>query len=76
MKNARKIVIVLLALVFAASLGMIIHRSLEYKKGEETYAEAESLAEIPDFSQLPPPQPEEPIEQEEKPVYVDPYAEA
>ena len=76
MKNARKIVMVLLALVFVVSLGMVVYRSMEYKKGEETYAEAESLAELPDFSQLPPPQPEEPPAQEEKPVYVDPYADA
>lgn len=62
----------LLILVFVSSLSMVLYRGWEYWKGEQVYEEAESLADVPDFSALP--QPEEPAE--ESPASVDPYADA
>ena len=77
-KNIRRILMVILGLVFAGSVAMMIYRGIQYKEGEETYAEAETLVDLPDLSQIPVPnvedEPEE--EAEEKPVYVDPYADA
>lgn len=77
-KNIRRILMVILGLVFAGSVAMMIYRGIQYKEGEETYAEAETLVDLPDLSQIPVPnvedEPEE--EAEEEPVYVDPYADA
>ena len=83
-QKTRKLLIALLSLVFVGSLGMLIYRGMDYKKGEETYAEAETLVELPDFSDLPAPVVEaetsgtetETAEEEPKQVYVDPYADA
>lgn len=66
---------VLLALVFIGSIGMVIYRGIEYKEGEETYEEAAELVQLPDLSKLPEPTLEEETE-ESAPVYVDPYADA
>ena len=82
-KTVRKILIVVLAAVFIGSITMMLRQNMQYQQGEEEYAEAETLVELPDFSQLPAPVPTVPEEQasqesapeEEKPVYVDPYAE-
>ena len=82
-KTVRKILIAVLAVVFVGSITMMLRQNQQYQRGEEAYAEAESLVELPDFTQLPAPVPTVPEEQapqtdepeEEKPVYVDPYAE-
>lgn len=82
-KSVRKILLVVLAAVFIGSIAMMLRQNMQYQQGAEEYAEAESLVELPDFSQLPPPVPTVPGDQvlqesapeEEKPVYVDPYAE-
>lgn len=57
---------------------MVIYRTMEYKEGEEIYAEAAELVQLPDLSDLPDPVLEETEETEETdaPVYVDPYADA
>ena len=87
-RKTRRVLIALLALVFVGSLGMLIYRGMDYREGEEVYAEAETLVELPDLSDLPAPTveiaapapetPETPEAPEapEKPVYVDPYADA
>lgn len=77
-KNIRRIFMVVLGLVFAGSVTMLVYRGIQYKEGEETYAEAENLVDLPDLSQIPVPNVEEEPEKEaeEKPVYVDPYADA
>ena len=86
-KKLRIALIALLALVFITSAAMLIHENIQYQEGEETYAEAESLVELPDLSALPtpvlegaPPAEEAPSAGEEppaaRPVYVDPYADA
>ena len=87
-RRTRRVLIALLALVFVGSLGMLIYRGMDYREGEEVYAEAETLVELPDLSDLPAPTvetaapapetPETPEAPEapEKPVYVDPYADA
>ena len=86
-RKIRMALIVVLALVFAGSLIGLIYRAVEYRKGEETYAEAESLVDLPDLSELPSPtldpEPSQslPVQEEEQPqeetvVYVDPYADA
>ena len=54
-QTIRRILMVVLALVFIGSLGMLIYRPRDYQKGEETYAEAETLVELPDLSELPVP---------------------
>ena len=77
-RKIRRGLMVLLALIFAGSLGMVIYRTMEYKEGEEIYAEAAELVQLPDLSDLPDPVLEETEETEEAdaPVYVDPYADA
>ena len=82
-RTTRRILMVVLALVFVGSLGMLAYRTMEYKEGEEIYAEAETLVELPDFSDLPAPVIESAAEEtlqetpaEEKPIYADPYADA
>ena len=89
MKKGRLLLMAVLALVLAGSVGMLIRQNIQYRKGQEAYAEAEALVELPDLSQLPQPEREEaekiPDEEapsgeeapaEERPVYVDPYADA
>ena len=83
MKKLRLLLTAALALVLAVSVGMLIRQNIQYREGEEAYAEAEALVELPDLSQLPRPEPvpeeapsEEEIAPEEQPVYVDPYADA
>ncbi len=84
MKKLRLLLIAALVLVLAVSVGMLIRQNIQYREGEEAYAEAEALVELPDLSQLPQPEPvpeetvpsEEEMAPEEQPVYVDPYADA
>lgn len=82
-RTTRRILMVVLALVFVGSLGMLAYRTMEYKEGEEIYAEAETLVDLPDLSDLPVPVVERAAEEvpqetstEVKTVYVDPYADA
>ena len=91
-KTIRRVLMVALGLVFLGSAGMAIYNQIQYKEGDEVYAEAEELVELPDLSQIQEPveqetkeEPEEPAQEEEtleeapeeeKPVYVDPYADA
>lgn len=77
-KHIRRILMVVLGLVFAGSVAMVIYRGIQYQEGEEIYAEAETLVDLPNLSQLPALSLEEEAEEEaeEKPVYVDPYADA
>lgn len=74
-KKIRTALIVLLALVLVGSLGMLLWQSMQYRTGEESYAEAEALAEP---STPPVQKPEEPAEEEpteeEPPAPADEYA--
>ena len=86
-QKLRRGVMLVLALVFVGSTVMLIRQNIQYREGEEIYAEAEALVDLPDLTQLPPvvetleeapaqqPAEETPAEAE-KPVYVDPYADA
>ena len=78
---------VLLALVFAVSIARVCYQFFQYRQGEEIYAQAEELVDLPDLTDLPilPPveepdassgQEQEVPPEEEVPVYVDPYADA
>lgn len=75
-KKLRILVMLVLAAVFIGSLTMVILRSLDYRRGEEAYAEAESLVQLPDLSGLEIPEPAEPTDEPEQAVYIDPYADA
>ena len=90
-RKIRAALIVLLAVVFVGSLVMFLRQIIQYREAAETYDEAKTLAELPDLSQIPLPEaePETPPaveeapadelpadEEPEKPVYVDPYADA
>lgn len=68
-RKTRRVLIALLSLVFAGSLGMLVYCVMDCREGEETYAEAETLVDLPDFSDLPPPVTEEaaPAPETEKP---------
>lgn len=46
-KNIRKILIVLLALVFLGSLTMLLQEQRKYSEGEDLYAQAEQIAAAP-----------------------------
>lgn len=82
----RRCLVVLLALVFLGSAGMLLYSRIQYREGDSAYAEAEELVELPDLTQLPeepeaelaPEQSQEELPQEPsgEPVYVDPYADA
>lgn len=75
-KKLRILGMLVLAAVFIGSLTMVILRSLDYRRGEEAYAEAESLVQLPDLSGLEIPEPAEPGDEPEQEVYIDPYADA
>lgn len=88
-QTLRKTLILLLTLVFLGSGAKVVYQMMEYRQGDEIYAEAETLAGLPDLSGLPVPSLpsgtddssvassslEEPAG-EQAPVYVDPYANA
>ena len=71
MKKVRTVMIVLLAMVFALSLGYVIRNTVNYRTGAETYSSAQELAGI---AEIPEVQPEE--EAEEKEEVVDPLVTA
>jgi sortase B len=75
-KKLRIAAMLLLGLIFAGSIGMLIYRNAEYKEGEETYAEAEALVQMPDLEDLSSLDSELPEDGADLPVYVDPYADA
>ena len=85
-RTVRRALMVVLALVFAGCAAKVIDQMIQYRQGDETYAEAEALVDLPDLSSLPAPLPDLDISstpassadtsQEEAPVYVDPYADA
>jgi sortase B len=84
----RKLLVGILALVCIGCIIRVVYQLVEYRRGDETYAQAEALVDLPDLSQLPTPLPtlpdvsasssqassSAPPAQEE--VYVDPYADA
>lgn len=82
----RKILMAVLALVLLLSTVMLLRSAADYKKGEEIYAEAQQLVELPELPAFQPapavPQPAEPAPpaasapEEPEPVYIDPYADA
>lgn len=81
-KKTRRIVMILLALVLLVSGSVVVDREVQYRQGEEDYADAANLAGLPDLSgiEVPPPAviPPETEDGEEPPaeVWVDPYADA
>ena len=88
-RSLRRVLLVLLALIFAGCCAKVVYQMIQYRQGDQVYAEAEALVQLPDFTDLPvsPPQQEEEDpssstpdssqqEEPEAPVYVDPYADA
>ena len=80
-KKTRRIVMILLALVLIVSGSVVVSRQLQYRQGEEDYADAADLAGLPDLSEIevPPPAVIPPETEGEEPpaeVWVDPYADA
>ena len=89
-RKLRTALIAVLALAFLGSSAMLLYKALQYKEGDQDYAQAEELAGLPDLTELPGlslPEPSgsttassatsassEP--DEVAPVYVDPYADA
>ena len=49
----RKILMAVLALVLFVSAAMLLRSAADYKKGEEIYAEAQQLVELPELSRRP-----------------------
>ena len=78
----RKILMAVLALVLFVSAAMLLRSAADYKKGEEIYAEAQQLVELPELPAFQPapavPQPAEPAPpaasapEEPEPGYIDP----
>ena len=84
-KTVRKVLIVILLLVFLGSLGMLLRQQQTYREGEDIYAQAEQLVQLPAVEKKPEPsvpvgtpaESETPAETPEpEPTYVDPYADA
>ena len=88
--NFRKAMTALLAVVCALCLGRTALQLVQYRQGDETYAQAEELAGLPDLSDLPPVDVTDGSGEasgsagadgteeapEEVPVWQDPYAQA
>lgn len=81
-RKLRAALLAVLSCVFLASAVMLVRRTLQYREGEETYAEAETLAGVPDLT-VPAPAQSEPAASASTPAassapvaapYVDPYA--
>ena len=86
-KKLRKGLILLLGAVFVCSGALWVRQAIQYQQGDEVYQEAADLVELPDLTTVVPEQPEQPEDssqspdasaapEEEKPVWVDPYADA
>ena len=77
--TTRRVLLVVLALVFLGSAAMVLQRLIQYRQGEAVYSEAAQLVELPDLSTLPTPtpaaQPDAAV-QSPAPIYQDPYADA
>ena len=56
-KKARIALLIVLAVIFAGSVGMYLYQLFQYREGSEIYDEAEALAGLPDLSDLPLPSP-------------------
>jgi len=88
MSRYRKAAIAIFSGLLVLSCAVLLFRSADYKRGEETYRESAELIELPDFSvidsepvPIPIASPDDGDEVEVTPaeeaiVYVDPYAEA
>ena len=76
-KTMRRILLLLLPLVFLGSGAMLLRRLADYREGQQEYDEAGSMAGVPDFSdtELPPLVTGEDSASGAEP-YVDPYADA
>ena len=85
----RRGAVLVLLLVFLVSGTKVLLELLDYRRGEESYSEAEKLVELPDFSLLPTPAPVPSAGPSDSPTpagsdapvptatpYVDPYADA
>lgn len=77
-KRVRMLLFLVFGAVFLYSAGRVAYSFIGYRQGANTYEQAESLANLPDFSQisLPEHRPEEPQPEEEPPkdprqVYLD-----
>ena len=66
MKKARKIMVVILAIVFAVSLGHLIRNAVNYRAGADNYSSAQEIAGITETPE------EQPEEEEEEEEVVDP----
>lgn len=88
-KSVRRAAVLAAAAVFLGSGAMLARSMLDYRTGQEAYAEAETLAKLPPLPEaVPETVPEEPAPdtsaapdasaqpEEPAPVYVDPYADA
>lgn len=72
MKRFRKILIAVLAVVLAVSLGGVLRAQLGYRQGEETYSDAREVAGLTQPEEPTPEEiPEEPVVEEEKDPLVE-----
>jgi len=51
-KAVRRVLLVLLGMVFLGSSALLTSRLVQYQEGEEAYAEAEELVELPDLTEI------------------------
>ena len=71
-----RILIAILGVVFVGSALMLAQNFLEYREGEEIYAEAQTLIDLPTLPASIDTAPSTPSDEPDAPVYVDPYADA
>lgn len=88
-RKLRVVLLILFGAAFAVSAAMLIHQMIQYREGDETYAEAEEMAGLPDLTKIAPDTatPDSGAasasvsvpassSEEKTSVYVDPYADA
>jgi len=85
-RKLRMALLIFFGAIFAVSMAMAIRQLAQYQEGDETYAEAEEMAGLPDLTQIAPAAslPDGSTSAaaaasssgEQKTVYVDPYADA
>lgn len=75
-KNVRKMLIALLAVVFVGSVAVLLRQLIQYREGAATYSEAEELAGLPDFTEEAAVPSASASASAPGTVYVDPYADA